>query len=216
MQEIKSRKLFGYVQCDLKVPEQLKAYFTNFPPILKNTVVSRNDIGDLMKEYAEKEGIMSQPRRMLTSSFHLKNGTIITPLLLYHLHLGLQCTKIHQFVQYTPKKCFSSFGQSVVNARRQGDENLNSSEVAETKKLLANSSYGYQIMDRTLWQSFWTMKRLTVQLIINFSSDLTSSLTNCTRLNLSSQKLSIESQSLSDSSFCNMLSSECRSFIIFF
>ena len=138
---------FGYVQCDLEVPEHLKAYFVNFPPIFKNTVVSRNDIGDLMKEYAEKEGIMSQPKRMLISIFHLKNGTIITPLLLYYLHLGLECTKIHQFVQYTPKKCFSSFVQSAVNARRQGDENPNSSVVAETMKLLANSPYGYQIMD---------------------------------------------------------------------
>ena len=102
-----------------------------------------------MKEYAEKEGIMSQPRRMLISSFHLKNGTIITPLLLYYLHLGLECTKIHRFVQYTPKKCFSSFVQSAVNARRQGVENPNSSVVAETMKLLANSSYGYRIMDRS-------------------------------------------------------------------
>ena len=100
-----------------------------------------------MKEYAEKEGIMPQPRRMLISSFRLKNGTIITPLLLYYLHLGLECTKNHQFVQYTPKKCFNSFVQSAVNARRQGDENPNSSVVAETMKFLANSSYGYQIMD---------------------------------------------------------------------
>ena len=149
MQEIKSRTLFGYVQCDLKVPEHMKAYLANFPPIFKNTVVSRNDIGVLMKEYGEKEGIMSQPRRMLISSFHLKNGTFITPLLLYYLHLGLECTKIHRFVQYTPKKCFSSIVQSAVNARRQGDENPNSSVVAETTKLLANRSYGYQIMDRS-------------------------------------------------------------------
>ena len=102
-----------------------------------------------MKEYAEKEGIVSQPRRMLISSFHLKNGTIITPLLLYYLHLGVECTKIHRFVQYTPTNCFSSFVQSAGNARRQGDENPNSSVVAETMKLLANSSYGYQIMDRS-------------------------------------------------------------------
>ena len=73
MQEIRSRRLFGYVQCDLKVPEHLKAYFANFPPILKNTVLSTNDNGDLMKENAEKEGITSQPRRILISSFHLKN-----------------------------------------------------------------------------------------------------------------------------------------------
>ena len=36
-----------------------------------------------------------------------------------------------------------------MDARRQGDENPNSSVVAETLKLLANSSYGYQIMDRS-------------------------------------------------------------------
>ena len=35
IQEIKSRKLFGYVQYDLKVPEHLKAYFANFFQISK-------------------------------------------------------------------------------------------------------------------------------------------------------------------------------------
>ena len=39
--------------------------------------------------------------------------------------------------------------QSAVKARRERDENPNSSVVAETMKLLANSSYGYQIMDRS-------------------------------------------------------------------
>ena len=57
------------------------------------------------------------------------------------------------------------------------------------------------------------MKILTVQLLGKFSSNLTSTLINCKRLNKSSQKLSIENQSLSDSSFCKMLSSECWSFI---
>ena len=148
MQEIKSRRLFGYVQCDLEVPEHL-SILCQFSPILKKTVVSTNDIGDLIKEYAEREAIMSQPRRMLISSFHLKNGTIITPFSLYYLHLGPECTKNHQLVQYTTKNCFSSFVQSAVNARRQGDENPNSSVVAETMKFLANSSCGYQIMDRS-------------------------------------------------------------------
>ena len=111
--------------------------------------MSRDDIGNLMKQYAEKENIMAQPRRMLISSFILTNGTIITPLLLFYLQLGLVCKKIHRFVQYTPRKCFGNFVQSSVDARRQGDENPNSSVVAETMKLLANSSYGYQIMDRS-------------------------------------------------------------------
>ena len=147
MQEIRSGRLFAYVQCDRKVPEHLTAYFANFHPYFKNTVVSRNYIGDLTKECAEKEQIMSEPRRMPISSFHPKNGSVITPLLLSYLHLNLECTKTHQFVQYTPKKCFNSFVRSAVDARRQGDEKPNSCKVAETMKFWASSSYGYQIMD---------------------------------------------------------------------
>ena len=100
-----------------------------------------------MKEYAEKEGFMPQPRRMLISNFFLANGTLIAPLLLIYLKLGLFCKAIHRFVQNTPRKCFNNFVQSVVDARQQRDENPNSSVVAATMKLLANSSYGYQIMD---------------------------------------------------------------------
>ena len=149
LQGIIHGRLFGYVQCDFEVPEHLRSYFSNVPPIFKNTVVSREDIGNLMRQYAEKEKIMAQPRKMLKSSFILTNGTIITPLLLFYLKLGLVCKKIHPCVQYTPRKCFNNFVQSAVVARRQGDKSPIFSVVAETMKLLANSSYGCQIMDRS-------------------------------------------------------------------
>ena len=102
-----------------------------------------------MKDYAEKEGLLSQPRKMLISSYFLENRALITPLLLFYLELGLVCKKIYRFFDYIPVKCFNTFVQSAVNARREGDENPNSSVVAEAMKLLANSSYGYQIMDRS-------------------------------------------------------------------
>ena len=86
---------------------------------------------------------------MLISSYLLENGTVITPLLLLYLDLGLVCKKIYRFVENTPVKCFNIFVQSAVDARREGDENPNSSVVTETMKLLANSSYGYQILDRS-------------------------------------------------------------------
>ena len=100
-----------------------------------------------MQDYAEKEGFLCQSRKMLISGYFLENGTLITPLLLFYLELGLICKKIYRFVEYTPVKCFIKFVQSAVDARREGDENPNSSFVAETVKLIANSSYGYQIMD---------------------------------------------------------------------
>ena len=83
LQGIIDGRLFGYVQGDIEVPEHLRSYFSNFPPIFKNTEVSREDFGPLMREYAEKENIMPQPRTMLISSFILTIGTIITPLLLF-------------------------------------------------------------------------------------------------------------------------------------
>ena len=149
LEGIKKRNLFGYVQYDIEVIRNLKTNFANFPPIFTNNLVSKNDIVDLMKTYAEEEGIMPQPRKMLIPSFTLQNGTQITPLLLFYLQLGLLVTKLHRFVDYTPRKCFNSFVQAAVDAGRKGDENPHSNVVAETMKFLANSSYGYQIMDRS-------------------------------------------------------------------
>ena len=149
LEQIRSGKLFGHVQCDLEVPEELKKKFANFPPNFKKTKVGRYDIGLLTQDYAEKQGLLCQPRKMLISSYFLENGFLTTPLLQFYLELGLQCKKIYRFVEYTSVKCFNKFVQSAVDARRERDENPNSSVVAETMKLLANSSYGYQIMDRS-------------------------------------------------------------------
>ena len=169
--EIKEGKIDGFVEWDIEVPEKLRSKFVIFPPVFKNTLVSKRDIGDLMKNYAEEERLLSQPRKMLISSFILQNGTLITPLLLFFLHLGLVYTKIHRLVEYTSKKCFNSFVQSAVDARRQGDENPNSSVVAETMKLLANSSYGYQIIEtsRQTVTKYLTDKKHMRPLIVNCS-----------------------------------------------
>ena len=149
LEMIKERKFFGYVQCDIELPENLRSKFVNFPPIFRDTSISWSYIRDLMRNYAEEERLLSQPRKWLISSFTLQNGTLRTHLFLFYLHLGLVVTKINRFVEYTPKKCLKNFVQAAVDAIRKSDENTNSSVVAETMTLLANSSYGYEIMDRS-------------------------------------------------------------------
>ena len=141
--------LFDYVQCDIEVPEHLQNKIGNFPAMFENTFVSKNEKRDLSKNSAVEDGLLSQPGKMLISSFPLKNGTLITPLLLSHLDLGLVSTKKYRFVKYIPKKCFNDFVQSSVDASGQRDEKPNSSLAAESKELLANSLYGYQIVDRS-------------------------------------------------------------------
>ena len=146
---LKKGTFSAYVHCDIEVPGHLQNKSTNFPPIFKNTFVSKNNIEDLMKIYAEEEGFISQSRTILISIFSLKNETLITPLLLIHLDLGLICTTRYRFVEYIPENCFNSFVKSAVNARRRTDENPNSGVFAETMKLLANSFSAYQILDRS-------------------------------------------------------------------
>ena len=110
LKRIEEDKLFGYVQCDLDFPEELYERFANFPPTFKNTNVGREDIGDFLREYAEKNDLLMKPQPMLISSYKLNNGIVKTPLLKFYLKLGLRCTKIYRF---------------------------------------RDSSYGYQIMDRS-------------------------------------------------------------------
>ena len=92
-----------------------------------------------MKNYDEENHLLKNLQRILISSIKLENCTIITPLRYFYLSLGLQSTNIYRFVEYTPRKCFNNFVQSVVDARREGDENTHSGVVAETMKLLGNS-----------------------------------------------------------------------------
>ena len=101
----------------LKCLKNSRKKIANFPPNFNNTNVGRHDIGSLVKEYAEKEGLLCQPRKILISSYFLENGTLITPLLLFHLDLGLVCKKLYRFVEYIPVKCFNKFVQSAVDAR---------------------------------------------------------------------------------------------------
>ena len=56
-------RMFGALEEDLEVPDPLKGKFAEMPPVFKNTHVSREDIGDHMKTYAEERGIMNQKRK---------------------------------------------------------------------------------------------------------------------------------------------------------
>ena len=49
LKEIKKGYLFCYHQCNIEVPEIARANLTNFPPINKNTLVSKIGIEDLWK-----------------------------------------------------------------------------------------------------------------------------------------------------------------------
>ena len=134
--------LFGMVECDVRVPENLREYFAEMQPIFKNTTVTRDDIGSFMQQYAEEHDIMSTPRRMLVGSYRGEKILLATPLLRWYLAHGLVVDRVYQIIEYEPKPCFQNFGDSVSAARRAGDADPDKSIIADTMKLLGNSAYG--------------------------------------------------------------------------
>ena len=134
--------LFGAIVCDIRVPPELRPYFSEMQPIFKNANVSRDDIGPYMRQYAEENDIMSTPRRMLVGSFHGIKLLLATPLLRWYLAHGLVVDRVYQIVEYSPKPCFRDFGESVSTARRNGDSDPDKAIIADTMKLLGNSAYG--------------------------------------------------------------------------
>lgn len=68
----------------------------------ENIDVSRDDIGDHMKAYAEEKGIMNQKRKCLIGSMYGDKIMVVSPLLKWYVVHGLRVTQTHHVVEYTP------------------------------------------------------------------------------------------------------------------
>ena len=134
--------LFGLVECDIRVPDNLRRHLAEMLPVFKNTTVSRDDIGPFMRQSAKDNDIMSPPRRMLVGSYHGEKMLLATPLLQWYLAHGLVVDHVYQIIEYQPNPCFRRFGESVSTARREGDADPNKTIIADTMTLLGNSGYG--------------------------------------------------------------------------
>ena len=91
---------------------------------------------------------MPRPRRSLIESLFGERILLATPLLKWYLQHGLEVTHVYQVVEYTPKRCFHPFGKAVSDARRAGDVDPSKSIIADTMKLVGNSSYGKTITNK--------------------------------------------------------------------
>ncbi len=136
MDHIKNGDIFGAVEVDIQVPESLKPYFEEMPPIFKNTTVSHRDIGDFMQGYLESQDQTFKDTRYLIGSMWGNKILLITPLLKWYLEHGLVVTKVHQVVEFSPKRCFKEFVDQISDDRRAGDRDPNQKVIAETSKLI--------------------------------------------------------------------------------
>ncbi len=79
-------QFFGIVHCDLEIPKWDKTsrdLYVDCPPIFKNTLISRKDVGKHMRGYLEANDIMRKPRRSLVASYFAKDLVLISPMIDY-------------------------------------------------------------------------------------------------------------------------------------
>jgi G:T-mismatch repair DNA endonuclease (very short patch repair protein) len=148
LRAVESGQLFGMVQVDIHVPDELKSRFEDMPPIFKTTEVGREDIGDYMKRHCEKLGILKKPSRMLISSYRAEGMLFITPLLRWYLRKGLVVTRIHTVLEWKSERRFEDMMQSVAQLRRDADVDPKKAVTGNSAKLLANSAYGKLCEDK--------------------------------------------------------------------
>jgi hypothetical protein len=148
--DVMSDKLFGYVECDISVPDNLYEYFSEMCPIFKNIDIhgTKDVIGEHMADYCTQNNIPCKKSRKLIGSMKGDKILLYTPLLKWYLEHGLEITKFYQAITYTPKKCFTRIVEEVSDARRAGDVNEDMAIIAETMKLIGNALYGRTVMDK--------------------------------------------------------------------
>ena len=160
-------KLFGMLLCHIETPEELKPKFEEFCPIFKNTVVSRDDIGEHMRDYAERNNVFKKPRRMLIGSYFGEKILLITPLVKWYFDHGLKVTRVHEFIEYYPSKCFEHFGLNVSKAHRAGDSDPSKAVLAESQKLHGNISCGKCLTNKEKHREVHYCNRSEVMKFIN-------------------------------------------------
>ena len=154
----KQEKFYGFVECDIHVPDSLQYHFSEMPPIFKHVSLSRDELSDEMLQFASTHNILKQPQKSLIGSFFGKKVLVLTTLLQWYLTHGLVVTKIYQIVQFHGYKCFSKFGDTVCNMRREADLDPSKEIIAQTAKLCGNIIYGATITDK---ERFSNVKSLT-------------------------------------------------------
>ena len=136
LEEIKDGRMFGMAEVDIETPDSLKGIFAEFQPIQKHAYLSRDDIGEHMKKFAQENGLLKKPSKTLLNSYFAQKILLSTPLLQWYINHGLKVTKLYQVIQFKLSKCFHKFGEEVMLARREGDVDPSKKIISDSSKLI--------------------------------------------------------------------------------
>ena len=168
----RKEKIYGIAEIDIRVPDGLKEFFKELPPIFKNTIVERQHLSAEMQDYAKEFGLMKNGWKCLVASYFGEKIMLSTDYIKWCLDHGLIVTKCYQFLCYNKAKPFMDFLNFVTENRRRGDADKSLSVIAETSKLIGNSAYGIQLINKAKFENTLFVDEKKVDQKVNFFSFL--------------------------------------------
>ena len=67
----------------------------------------------------------------------------------FYLEIGLEITKIKEFIEFYPQKCFAELTNEIVNSRRAADTDPSKAVIALTNKVMSNSLYSASLLNKS-------------------------------------------------------------------
>ena len=141
-------KLFGFLQVDIQVSDELLEKFSEFSPLFIIYEVPKEQIPQHMKDYQERTGrsMIIRTKKLLGVS-RAKGMLLYIPMLKWYFDHGLMITAIHKYLRYESRKSFSWFSKEVSKARHDGDNDPALKQLGDTYKRKGNSFFGKMIED---------------------------------------------------------------------
>ena len=97
---IKNCTLYGFLLVDIHTPDELKPKFADFLMIIKNAMISREDLSPYMLKIAEEQGCSKKHASISLAATLAK--TINSEMAKFYLSMGLVITEVQKFVQFSP------------------------------------------------------------------------------------------------------------------
>ena len=101
LDDILHSRIFGFVKADFHLSPELQKKTELFPLFFKRAMVSRDDVGPLMKTFLEQANLLKKPRSELISSHFGKQLLVSTSLCAFYLQIGATVTNVSLVIQYS-------------------------------------------------------------------------------------------------------------------
>ena len=148
LEKLQEHEVYGILVCDIRVPDELKDYFSDFAPIIKHANINYEDIGDYMQNVADRMGIKVKNRRCVIDSYFAKGIALTDEYLVWLLNKGLVVDRVYMFIRYNKEPIFREFANSITEMRIKGDKDKHSEMPALMAKLIGNSAFGSTITNK--------------------------------------------------------------------